>query len=114
MSPQSLKKGLAWLILAVGLVLYIIGFLLLPTHSIWKEVALKVGDVLVIGVILGYLTNLTSTFHVFREELENIIYGKEFLKKRNDISDVWGNVSEQMFENKFPEIHGEFLEMIRG
>lgn len=114
MSGRSFKKSSAWLILAFGIFFYVLGFAFLSGCPVWKEISLKVGDVLVIGVILGYLTNLSSFFHVFKEELENIIYGKEFLKKRNDILEIWDNVSEQMFENKFPEIHEEFLEVIRG
>ena len=84
-----------------------------PKDSIWADMAEKGADVLVIGVILGYFTNIAKMFGIFKEELRGIVYLEEHLQKRNDLDKLWDAASKQMFKNKFPVIHSDFLEAIK-
>lgn len=114
LSYKYFKSGIAWIILIVGILFYYIAYSQLEQQSVWKEVLIKIGDVFIIGVILGYLSNAAAFLGVFKQDLQDIIYGKDFIKQRKDISPLWETVSKQMFKNKFPTIHKEFLKVIKN
>lgn len=114
LSYKYFKSGAAWIIFIIGICLYIIGFLMCEDGTLWKEVCIKVADVFVIGVIIGYLSNAAQFLGVFKQDLQDIIYGKEFIKQKKDIYPLWETVSKEMFKNKFPSIHKEFLKTINS
>lgn len=113
LSANNLRTGAAWICLLVGIVLYFIGFNW-DGKPIWGQFILKAADVLVIGVILGFLTNAARFIGIFKQDLQDIIYGKEYIKQRKDIYPLWENLSKEMFKNKFPRIHKELLKTING
>lgn len=113
-SYKHFRSGSAWIILLFGVLCYYLGYFQIENGTIWKEIVIKIGDVLVIGVIIGYLSNAAQFLGVFKQDLQDIVYGKEFLKQRKDISPLWDAVSIQMFKEKFPSIHKDFLKVIRG
>lgn len=112
LSYKYFRSGSAWIILLFGICCYYCAYFQIENETIWKEIIIKIGDILVIGVILGYLTNVAQYLGVFKQELQNIVYGKEFLKQRKDITPLWEAVSIQMFKEKFPAIHKDFLKVI--
>lgn len=114
LSYKNFRSGSAWIFFIIGVGLYYVGYFHLNQQPIWKEVAIKVADVLVIGVVLGYLSNAAQFLGIFKQDLQDIIYGKEFIKQRKDIVPLWETVSKQMFKNKFPAIHKDFLKVING
>ncbi|MBR0273843.1 MAG: hypothetical protein IJQ59_07125 [Bacteroidaceae bacterium] len=117
LSPFSYKyfrSGSAWIILLIGILLYALGYFGINADSIWKEIVIKIGDVLVIGVILGYLSNAAQFLGIFKQDLQDIIYGKEFISQRKDITPLWETVSKQMFRNKFPTLHKDLLNVVNG
>lgn len=111
LSYNNFRTGCAWIILIVGLGLYALGYFGL-NDNVWREIVIKIGDVLVIGVILGYLSNAAQFLGVFKQDLQDIIYGKEFLKQRKDLYPLWKTVSIELFKNKFSAIHNSFLSAI--
>ena len=106
------RAGMAWLFFSSGIFLYIIGYVFLK-DGIVKDIFLKSGDVLVIGVILGYLTNISAFFGVFKKDLEDIIYSKKFITVRNDLDSVWETVTKELFKSKFPSISKDLLNIIK-
>lgn len=106
--------SLSWVILIVGGIFLYFGLCLFPEESIPSRAFLALSDAFLVGGLIGFMTKSSVFIGAIMKELKNIIYGEGFLGKRNDILDIWGNVSEQMFENKFPEIHKGFLEVIKG
>lgn len=114
LSYKHFRSASAWVILIVGVLLYYIGYFHIEQTSVWKEVLIKIADVLVIGVILGYLSNAAQFLGIFKQDLQDIIYGKDFIKQRKDITPLWETVSKQLFQNKFPTIHKDFLKVIIG
>lgn len=113
LSYKHFRSGAAWIILFIGIGLYYLGYFQVENDSIWKEIIIKIADVLVIGVLLGYLSNAAQFLGVFKQDLQDIVYGKEFLKKRNDISTLWETVSKQLFKEKFPAISKDLLSAIK-
>ncbi|SHF74546.1 hypothetical protein [Dysgonomonas macrotermitis] len=112
LSAQFLKTGSAWIFLIIGIFLYFIGYFQIDSGTIWKEIVIKMGDILVIGVILGYLTNVAQLAGVFKSDLEQIIYAKEFINKRKDLPIIWENVTKALFKSKFPSISKDLLAII--
>ncbi len=111
LSYKHFRGGIAWIILVIGLAFYVWGYFGM-TPSIWKELILKIADILVIGVIIGYLSNAAQFLGVFKQDLQDIIYSKEFLKKRNDLPWIWENVTKAMFRSKFPAISRDLIDII--
>lgn len=112
LSYKYFKSGLAWIFFILGIGFYYLGYFQIESQSIWREICIKVGDIFVIGVIIGYLSNAAQFLGIFKQDLQDIIYGKEFIKQTKDITPLWENVSKEMFKNKFPAIHKEFLKVI--
>lgn len=114
LSYKYFRSSSAWLFFIIGVILYYIGYFQCESFSVWKEICIKIADVLVIGVILGYLSNAAQFLGIFKQDLQDIIYGKDFIKQRKDITPLWEAVSKQLFQNKFPTIHKDFLKVING
>lgn len=113
-SKETLIVSSPWLMLAAGGILYALAYgNVIPEDNVWNGIAIKAADVLVIGVILGYFTNIAKMFGIFKQDLREIVYIEEHLQKRNDLEQLWNRISKQMFENKFPVIHSEFLQAIK-
>lgn len=106
------RAGLAWLYFFGGVGFYIVGYTLIE-EGLLQEVFLKVGDVLVIGVILGYLTNISAFFGVFKKDLEDIMFSKKFISVRNDLDTIWETVTKELFKSKFPAISRDLLNLIK-
>lgn len=112
LSYENLKRGCGWICLIVGVICYLLHFFVLTDYKKLDEVVEKLGDVLVIGAVVGFITNAATFFDVFTDTLQRIIYGKNFLNKRNDIDDVWRNVSKQRFALNMDGIEQPFLNVI--
>ena len=113
LSYNKFRSGSAWIILIIGIGFYTIGYCVCAEQTIYKEIVIKIADVLVIGVILGYLSNAAQFLGVFKKDLEDIVYGKEFIKKRNDLPVLWETLSKQMIKEKFPAISKDLLAVIK-
>ena len=85
LSYKHFRSGSAWIILILGILFYCFGYFYIDSTSCWREVVIKIADVLVIGVILGYLSNAAQFLGIFKQDLQDIIYGKDFVKKRKDL-----------------------------
>lgn len=114
-SIKNWKESSACIFLIIGIIAYASAYFLIEDKTIiWREILLKIGDILVIGVILGYLTNVSKLLGIFKSELQDIVYAKEFLKERKDVDKIWETVSKEMFKSKFPAVHKELLTMIKS
>lgn len=97
----------------LGIVAYVIGFVFVK-NGVWHEVLLQIGNVFVIGVAIGFLANGETFLEIYQNAIQNVICGGEFLDNQKDVSKYWKVISKQMFKNKFPAIHEEFLDVINA
>ena len=100
-SEKGFKWSSGWICLTIGLIAYIIPYGFLDKANIWYDILIKLGDVLVIGVVVGYVSNAAQFLGIFKKELQDIIYGREFLKVRNDIATLWETVTKDMKYNSY-------------
>lgn len=109
------KERLTWLLIALfgGVAAYAVG-LFIVDEGVWHEFLFQAGNVLIVGVVLGFLSSGEHFLSLFQDAIQNVVYGKEFLANQKDISKYWKVTSKQMFENKFPNIHEEFLDLINS
>lgn len=114
LSYDHFRSASAWIILLFGIGFYYLGYFQIDQKSVYKELVIKIADVLVIGVIIGYLSNAAQFLGIFKQDLQDIVYGKEFLKNRNDIPVLWETVSKEMFKEKFPSISKDLLSIIKN
>lgn len=96
----------------VGLICYGLGFFVFDRTKVGAEIILKVADVLVIGVVLGFVSNAARFLGIFKKDLQDIIYGKEFISQRKDVYPLWETISKELFKNKFPIIHKDLLNSV--
>ena len=101
-----------WGVPLIGLIGYILvysGWLDEPTAKIIE----KISDVLVIGGVVGFLTNTFQVFGIFKSELEKIIYSYAYVSNRKDVSKIWRDVSSVMFQRKFHSISEDLFSIIQ-
>lgn len=116
MNNKTISKKSMYIILSFGLILgvifYVLGFAIFKQSEspAWHEVMLVAGNVFVVGVVVGFITNVLQNFGLFKEELGSVLYARDFLAKRKDIREIWLNASKVVLEGKFPQIQDDFLE----
>ena len=118
LSKNNFKHGVTWIILIVGLVLYLFVFWIIPayfsgTNPIVLHIIETFAEVFVVGGVAGTLVNTAQNMGVFQDELKDIIYGKEFLKKRKDVPEIWEEMTTVMYQSRFNNIPPSLIKTIR-
>lgn len=110
-STESLRKAWPWIFLIIGVALYVYGYRELNTN--WAEIAIEIANILIVGVVLGFVTNAAQFIGIFKSDLQDIIFGEEFIKKRSDLQKVWENISKHLIKHKFSAIHKKLFPAIQ-
>lgn len=80
-----------------------------------NEVSEFVGDIGIAVLASGIFAAVLKSFQfsgLFREEIEKVVLSTKFLKKRNDLEELWSDVTRALYESKFPEISNDIEELI--
>lgn len=78
----------------------------------WQEIMKSLGVALVTGGVISGTIQALRFFDFFKRQLEEILSGEGFLKKRGDLRDVWSKVSRALWTRKFPDSISQGLENI--
>lgn len=113
-SKSTLKQSVGWICFVVGIALYVFGYFCINIQSVASRILINIADVLIIGVVVGYLSSVAQWSGVFKKEIQDIVYGHKFIGERKDIEQIWSNVTRQLLKNKFAGIHKDILAAIRG
>lgn len=108
----QLRLALPTILLLIGLFLFlscVFNWFDLDTKSSVFHILEKTGDLILISSVISFLIDSAEYLGVFKKELEEIVYDTKFLKKRNDIEDIWMKVSKVLFQSKFPNISTELM-----
>lgn len=112
---MNLSKTTYYILLCCAFILGVVAYIVRFTayagddYKVQQEILSIVGNILIVGVVVGFFTTVIQNFGFFKEELGKVIYDKKFLTTRKDINDIWINASKVVFEGKFPEIHEDFF-----
>lgn len=129
LSVKNFRIGSLWIFLIVGVILYIVVYVLkgiMPDlepsswfvqhqHAIILTLSIieKVADILVIGASLGYLSNAALFLKLFKKDLEEIVIENKYLELRTDIDTIWDRVTNVLFKSRFERISKYLLPLIR-
>lgn len=112
-TTQTFKMALSWLIPIIGILGYTLAYSnLLNVGEEFNNIIIKISDVLVIGGFVGFLTNSSQFFGVYKSELEKIIFSTEYISTKNNVSELWRKISKIMYEEKFHNISEDLLNII--
>lgn len=110
-SLTSLRYACVWLLPLLGVLGYTFAFSELVDKKT-TEIIKEASNILVVGGVIGYLSNLSHFFGIFKNELKDIVYFDEYLGNRKDINTIWRKVSKSMIEKKFPNISEDLFTII--
>jgi len=113
-SKYTFKQSVGWICCVLGIAAYVIGYFCLNVESILSRILINIADVLIIGVVVGYLSSVAQWSGVFKKEIQDIVFGHKFIGERKDIEQIWSDVTRQLLKNKFAGIHKDILGAIRA
>lgn len=101
-------ENLTWILLVLSLLLF-----LLSSNNYFNPVVdsllEKAGlTILSSGIFAAILKSLQFT-GIFKEEISKVMVGTEFIENRNDLPELWKEISKSIYKRKFPKI-SEYLE----
>lgn len=98
--------------LALGVVCYAIGYHFYTEETIIHALILRMGDLMIIGVLIGFITNYARFNDIFKKSQIECLYSVDEIKNRKDLDQIWRNVSDALFKSRFPKINRRLLEII--
>lgn len=113
---MNLSKTTYYILLGCAFILGVVAYIVRFTayagdeYKVQQEILSIVGNILTVGVVVGFFTTVIQNFGFFKEELGKVIFDKKFLANRKDIREIWLNASKVVLEGKFPQIQDDFLE----
>lgn len=111
---KSFQISLSWLIPFFGFLGYYLVYAdVIKNDKELNDIIIKVSDILVIGGFVGFLSNTSQAFGIFKKQLEDIVFSEKFLVNRNDIKPIWRKISKLMFQQRFPDISEDLLSIIQ-
>lgn len=114
---DDIKTGIKWLLIGGAVILLVVGYwdpLQQASVTWWWNLLPKVGEIIIVGGIIGYISNESTILNSYRSELIKVITCADHLNKRKDVDKIWENVTKVLFKSKFPKIHSELLKVIKS
>jgi hypothetical protein len=97
----------------LGVFLYMFGYSHAPASEdpddnlVWyAQLALDLGNLILISAILGAFVRFLHTFKAIREVVTDVFYGDDILRRRKDIDQIWAKLSKHIFIPDFSNDNG--------
>lgn len=121
-SKENFRQASGFVCMAVGLLSYITAVCLYfwgcDTNIVHALMVVfeKIGDVLLIGAVLGYISNAAMYMGIFQKELEKVVLKEEFIErlKAQDIVSLWERITKKLFQSRFEGISTKLLSLIKN
>ena len=104
-----LFRNLVWILIIISLILMLISYLDLVSNSKLTGIIEKASLAMLSSGIFAAVLKSLQFQGLFKEEINKVINGTDFLKKRKDLPDIWRVISKEIYKSKFPLIT-QFLE----
>ncbi|MCZ8330739.1 MAG: hypothetical protein O9282_05465 [Flavobacterium sp.] len=107
-------KYLGWIFMVLSLSLLLLSFSeIIPSLKINQLIEKLAFALLSSGVFAVVLKSIQFT-GLFKEEIEKVILGTNFIKNRRDLPELWRAISKEIYKRKFPNISEELENRILG
>lgn len=111
---ESVKRVLPWVLLGIGVACLGLGHFVIDPSAMpgWYGMLTSVGNSLVAG---GFFTALVKTSQfkaMFEEALHKIVWADRFVCDRNELKDIWFKVSDELAEQRFPDLKSDLGSLI--
>ncbi len=96
-------KNLTWVLIIISLILFLISHnrsLSNDLRSLLEKAGLAI---LSSGIFAAVLKSLQFT-GIFRDEITKVMTGTAFIQNRNDLPEIWKDISKCLYKRKFPKI----------
>ena len=100
--------------ISIALLLKFAGVLGIVTHPTAIIILDKIGDIIIASGFFAVILKALRLSNYFKEDLADVIYGKNFLTHTTEAfkEKAWKNVTDCLYESKFPELGGKINERI--
>jgi hypothetical protein len=96
--------NMVWILIVIALLLMLVIYLDLIKNqklvNIFEKASLAI---LSSGIFAAVLKSIQFT-GLFKEEIEKVILGTDFIKNRRDLPQLWKTISQTIYKRKFPKI----------
>lgn len=111
-SRESFKNAIPWLLLLLGIFLFLYG-------EGFKTITIKgvcrfLSETIIIGALLGIISNAGFFSNIFKKEVQDIFYGNVFIGQKNDLLKIWSSISSQLCNHRFKDIIKSILNTIQS
>lgn len=114
LSKTSFLGSLQWIFLGVGGLCWLSPWLFPGVGTPWSVLIQNAGNILITGVLLGFISSHRHIKHFYRQDLNEVLFGEKFLQQRRDIADIWQKVSIALFKSRFPGINRSLMKTIQS
>lgn len=111
---EWIKRNACGFSFVFGVASYLIAFLGTDIDSWEHELALHVGNVLLCGGVLGLLITVAQSVGAFKKELEELLYGEEFMAAGLQLDKIWYNLSKKLCKKQFGDLQPKLFETLRN
>src|SRR5690606_3278175 len=102
-TSDILLTNIAWISIITGILL------LWSSVSFFEDIKYqgiseKIGITILSSGVFAAVLKSFQFIGLFRKELEKIILDNKFIEKRNDLPELWKQISSNLYQQKFPLI----------
>ncbi|MCC9066305.1 hypothetical protein [Flavobacterium piscisymbiosum] len=95
------KKNVLYIIAFLSIIILLIAYTCFEKDFWAFDVLKSLGFTLISGGVFAVIVKSEQFSNIFQNELRNIIYGDEDLKKRVDLEELWDKVTKALCNQKF-------------
>lgn len=106
--------NMVWILLVIALLLMLVTYLDFVTNKKLEGIIENASlAILSSGIFAAVLKSIQFT-GLFKEEIEKVILGTDFVKNRKDLPQLWKTISQTIYKRKFPNISEDLENLILG
>jgi len=109
---KFLFENLVWILILIAFVLMLITYIDIVHNPKLENIIEKASlAILSSGIFAAVLKSIQFT-GLFKEEIEKVILGTDFVKNRRDLPELWKTISQTIYKRKFPNISEQIENVI--
>lgn len=104
---KKIYENLPWILTVLSAIIILISKIEVTPNVVINDILEKLGIAMFSsGVFAAVLKSIQFT-GLFKEEIEKVILGTDFIKNRRDLPDLWRGISKEIYKQKFPQISSD-------